>query len=428
MDGKTVVKYPAAGHKIMADNVIILGDPMVVNLQEHRLVPRLSQPRHGMKWFMQSNHRQTLIRITVDPGNPGSDRRFRSRLRTLEGTWGPVNSGGAQVADVVIEIQGINKSFPGVQALSNMSIDLRSGEVHAVCGENGAGKSTLMKLITGVYQPDSGQMRLNGKPLKLHNPNDAYSKGIAIIFQETSLFPELTVLENIFMGHEIRKSPGSSPWLPRHPRLPGHAGKGEGDLRAPGDGRGPGSPRLRPRRGHQADGGDRQGPVLRFPDPHPGRADGGPDQQGSRDSVRDHPQAEGARRLDALHQPSPRRDLRDRGPRHGHPRRRARAHRRGRTRHAGPACLLDGRPHADNLYPKEDVDIGEVVFEARGIRRKACSRIRPDASPRARSSASRGLPAPAAPSWRSLLCGLARPGRGRDPDRRQARCAFGSYR
>ncbi|MGO9310269.1 MAG: sugar ABC transporter ATP-binding protein [Spirochaetia bacterium] len=124
-------------------------------------------------------------------------------------------SGTAQMADVVIEIEGINKSFPGVQALSNMSIDLRSGEVHAVCGENGAGKSTLMKLITGVYQPDSGQMRLNGKPLRVHNPNDAYSKGIAIIFQETSLFPELTILENIFMGHELRKSPGRVSWLPR---------------------------------------------------------------------------------------------------------------------------------------------------------------------------------------------------------------------
>ena len=102
-------------------------------------------------------------------------------------------------------MEGINKTFPGVKALSNMSIDLRRGEVHAVCGENGAGKSTLMKLITGVYQPDSGEMRLNGQLLKVHNPNDAYAKGIAIIFQETSLFPDLTILENIFMGHELRR-------------------------------------------------------------------------------------------------------------------------------------------------------------------------------------------------------------------------------
>ena len=107
--------------------------------------------------------------------------------------------------DVVLRMEGINKAFPGVQALSNMTIDLRHGEVHAVVGENGAGKSTLMKLITGVYQPDSGVMILNGERLSVRNPNDAYAKGIAIIFQETSLFPDLTILENIFMGHEITR-------------------------------------------------------------------------------------------------------------------------------------------------------------------------------------------------------------------------------
>ena len=122
--------------------------------------------------------------------------------------------GAVQPVDVIIRMHGINKSFPGVQALSNMSIDLRRGEVHAVCGENGAGKSTLMKLITGVYKPDSGAMELNGQPLVVHNPNDAYAKGIAIIFQETSLFPELTILENIFMGHELRRSPKNAAWLP----------------------------------------------------------------------------------------------------------------------------------------------------------------------------------------------------------------------
>jgi ABC-type sugar transport system ATPase subunit len=105
----------------------------------------------------------------------------------------------------VLRIQNIFKSFPGVNALANMTIDLRHAEVHAVCGENGAGKSTLMKIITGIYKPDSGTMTLNGEPLDVKNPNEAYARGIAIIFQETSLFPDMTVLENIFMGHEIRK-------------------------------------------------------------------------------------------------------------------------------------------------------------------------------------------------------------------------------
>ncbi len=105
----------------------------------------------------------------------------------------------------VLVIEGIDKHFPGVQALSDVSIDLRQGEVHAVCGENGAGKSTLMKIICGVHQPDRGTMTLNGEPFEVSNPNDAYSRGIAIIFQESSLFTDLTVLENIFMGHEIMK-------------------------------------------------------------------------------------------------------------------------------------------------------------------------------------------------------------------------------
>ena len=113
--------------------------------------------------------------------------------------------GEAMKDDIILEIRGIDKSFPGVHALIDMSIDLRHGEVHAVCGENGAGKSTLMKIITGVYQPDRGSMLLNGERLEVHHPNDAYSRGIAIFFQETSLFPELTVLENIFMGHELSR-------------------------------------------------------------------------------------------------------------------------------------------------------------------------------------------------------------------------------
>ncbi len=97
----------------------------------------------------------------------------------------------------ILVIDGVDKHFPGVQALSDVRIDLQQGEVHAVCGENGAGKSTLMKIICGVHQPDHGTMTLNGKPFVVANPNDAYSRGIAIIYQESSLFPDLTILENI---------------------------------------------------------------------------------------------------------------------------------------------------------------------------------------------------------------------------------------
>ena len=105
----------------------------------------------------------------------------------------------------ILVIDSVEKSFPGVKALSDVSLDLRQGEVHAVCGENGAGKSTLMKIICGVYQPDGGKMFLNGEDYSIQGPNDAYARGIAIIYQESSLFPDLTVLDNIFMGHEIQK-------------------------------------------------------------------------------------------------------------------------------------------------------------------------------------------------------------------------------
>ncbi|MCD8352943.1 MAG: sugar ABC transporter ATP-binding protein [Clostridiales bacterium] len=108
----------------------------------------------------------------------------------------------------ILELKNICKSFPGVKALDNMQIQLEEGEMHAVCGENGAGKSTLMKVITGVYKADEGDIYLRGEKVTINEPNDAYSKGIAIIFQETSLFKDLNVLENMFMGHEPVKKVG----------------------------------------------------------------------------------------------------------------------------------------------------------------------------------------------------------------------------
>ncbi len=108
----------------------------------------------------------------------------------------------------ILKLENIQKSFPGVRALHNMQIELLKGELLAVCGENGAGKSTLMKVITGVYRADAGNIYLEGQRVTIKEPNDAYSKGIAIIFQETSLFKDLTVLENLFVGHEPMKKIG----------------------------------------------------------------------------------------------------------------------------------------------------------------------------------------------------------------------------
>lgn len=108
--------------------------------------------------------------------------------------------------NTILELKDIIKSFPGVLALNGLKFDLRSGEVHAICGENGAGKSTLMKVVCGVYKPDQGRMIVNGAEEKFSSPLEAYKKGVSIIFQETSLFEEMSVLDNMFLGHEIVKT------------------------------------------------------------------------------------------------------------------------------------------------------------------------------------------------------------------------------
>ncbi len=101
----------------------------------------------------------------------------------------------------VLRLEGITKSFPGVKALKGVSFEVREGEVHCLLGENGAGKSTLIKIMSGVHHADTGTMYLDGKPFRLSSPHEARQAGVATIYQELLLFPELTVAENIFMGH-----------------------------------------------------------------------------------------------------------------------------------------------------------------------------------------------------------------------------------
>lgn len=107
-------------------------------------------------------------------------------------------------SDLLILMQDVNKSFPGVQALSRCYFDLRRGEVHALVGENGAGKSTLMKILSGVYVKDSGQIYVEGHETHIHNPRMAQELGIAMIHQELNLMPHLSVAQNIFIGREPR--------------------------------------------------------------------------------------------------------------------------------------------------------------------------------------------------------------------------------
>src|SRR4051812_19566618 len=104
-------------------------------------------------------------------------------------------------------MSGISKRFPGVVALDNVNLAVGSGEVVALCGENGAGKSTLMKILGGVYQPDAGDILVDGQPVKISDVNDAMKLGIAFIHQELNVLDNLDVAANVFLGREPKIGP-----------------------------------------------------------------------------------------------------------------------------------------------------------------------------------------------------------------------------
>ncbi|MFN3332233.1 MAG: ATP-binding cassette domain-containing protein, partial [Caldilinea sp.] len=104
----------------------------------------------------------------------------------------------------VLEMQHVSKRFDATQALEDVSLTLYPGEVHALIGENGAGKSTLIKIMTGVHQPDSGTILLDDAPVHIRNSQEAQTFGIAAIYQEPMVFPDLNVAENIFISHRNR--------------------------------------------------------------------------------------------------------------------------------------------------------------------------------------------------------------------------------
>lgn len=113
------------------------------------------------------------------------------------------------MGQTVLEMIGIKKSFSGIYALSGIDFSLELGEVHALLGENGAGKSTLIKVLGGIYQPDSGIIKVNGKEVKINGVPAARENGIGIIHQEIVLVPYLSVAQNLFLGREIRTKLGT---------------------------------------------------------------------------------------------------------------------------------------------------------------------------------------------------------------------------
>jgi len=107
----------------------------------------------------------------------------------------------------VLEVRGITKTFPGVVANEDVDLQLRAGEVHCLLGENGAGKTTLMNVVFGLYQPDAGEIRLRGEPVRLTTSADAIARGIGMVHQHFQLIPVFTVAENVVLGNELRRGP-----------------------------------------------------------------------------------------------------------------------------------------------------------------------------------------------------------------------------
>jgi rhamnose transport system ATP-binding protein len=112
----------------------------------------------------------------------------------------------------LVELRGIGKSYGGVQAVADVSFAIRSGTVHALVGENGAGKSTLVKILTGVVQPDDGELLIDGEPHRVGDPQTAHKLGIVAMFQEPTVFPDLSVAENVFAGRHRRTGLRTVAW------------------------------------------------------------------------------------------------------------------------------------------------------------------------------------------------------------------------
>lgn len=133
------------------------------------------------------------------------------------------------MSEYVLELKNITKIFPGVKALNRVQFQLKPGEVHALMGENGAGKSTFIKVITGVHSAEEGEMYLFGNKVDFKGPRDAQAAGIAAVYQHPTSYPDLTVTENIFMNHEIKKH-GILQWKQMHQEAQGYLDQLDADF------------------------------------------------------------------------------------------------------------------------------------------------------------------------------------------------------
>ena len=117
---------------------------------------------------------------------------------------------------MILELRRLRKTFPGVVALEDVDFDVRRGEVHALLGANGAGKSTLIKIVAGLYQPDAGEIRIDGRPAELPDTQTARALGVSVVYQDFALVQHLSVAENLFLGRELVSSLGLIDWRRTH--------------------------------------------------------------------------------------------------------------------------------------------------------------------------------------------------------------------
>jgi ribose transport system ATP-binding protein len=139
---------------------------------------------------------------------PKSQLKFHEKKEETSGSNAAILKRIQSDEQQVLSLKNISKSFPGVKALENVSLDIKRGKVHALCGENGAGKSTLMKILSGVYTKDEGEILIDGNPVTIASPIDSEKLGISIIYQELANIPELSVYNNVNLGKEITR-PGN---------------------------------------------------------------------------------------------------------------------------------------------------------------------------------------------------------------------------
>ena len=291
----------------------------------------------------------------------------------------------------LLQMRGICKQYPGIQALNDAALEVRAGEVHALLGENGAGKSTLMKILSGAVRRDAGDILLNGQPADLGDPNRARKLGISTIYQELSLVPHLTVAENIFLGKAPTRWPGVLDW----PRMRREAARILGGLGVSLD---PDARVRQPPARAATDGRGRAGAGRRGAHPRHGRADVFPERARDRPALRGDQTPDRRRRGRGVHLASHGGGVPHRAARHRAPRRMPRGHTGHRRRDRAAAGPADGESGRERPLPAPRARVRRGAPPRRGARQRRAPGCLVRAPPRrdpGDRGAGRGRPHPA---------------------------------